>query len=63
MEQDKRNRWEKVEWLVDEMGLSKVKLLEELVSAMSEEEFGGCFKWICQCHDIPRNEEEESDLS
>ena len=39
------------------------RVLEELVGAMSEEEFEGCFNWICQVHDLPRNEEEVKDLA
>ncbi len=60
---DQRNRFDKVNWLTENQGMPASTLLEEIVRAMSEEEFEGCFKWICQCHDLPRNEEEEKDLN
>ena len=59
---DKRNRYEKVNWLTEVQGMPAARLLEELVGAMSEEEFEGCFNWICQIHDMPRDQEEEADL-
>jgi len=59
---DKRNRFDKVNWLTENQGMPASNLLEEIVRAMSEEEFEGCFNWICQIHDMPRNEEEEADL-
>lgn len=55
---DKRTRFDKVNWLTEHQGMPAARLLEELVGAMSEEEFEGCFKWICQCHDLPRDEDE-----
>ena len=60
---DQRNRFDKVNWLTETCGMPAPIVLEELVGAMSEEEFEGCFNWICQCHDLPRNEEEVTDLA
>ena len=56
------DRYDKVNWLTEAQGMPVARLLAELVSAMSEEEFNGCFNWICQHHDLPRNEEEAKDL-
>lgn len=56
------DRYNKVNWLTKAQGMPAARLLEELVSAMSEEEFNSCFNWICQRHDLPRNEEEAKDL-
>ena len=59
---DKRNRFDKVNWLTEVQGMPAARLLEELVGAMSEEEFEGCFNWICQVHDMPRDQAEMEDL-
>ena len=40
------DRYNKVNWLTEAQGMPVAKLLAELVSAMSEEEFNGCFNWI-----------------
>ena len=58
------NRHERVDYLLETAFPTQEALLDEIVRAMSDEEFDDIYQYICRMHDIEPNEDKfMSDLA
>ena len=51
------NRHMRVDYLLETSPFTQETLLEELVKAMSDQEFDSVYQFICRMHDIEPDEE------
>lgn len=62
---DTRTRTQKLEYLLETCSPEFIKdcpFLQNLVRAMSEDEFDKCFQYICRMYEIPKSYEELEEL-